>query len=282
MQSFVINSAFPPSLKTEAAPPPPASPKPYLSMSEEATNHRQDHAEDPSPPPPPPQSYLLHSINATIVIRQLPSQGISFQLWPAAASLVSLLDHRTDSPALSSLLSSSNRRLRLLELGSGTGLVGIAAAALLGASVTVTDLPRVLPNLRFNADANAAAVAARGGEVRVAALSWGDAAEMEGVGGDFDVVVGSDLVYHDHLYEPLLETLRFLLLRREREEEREREVVFVMAHLKRWKKESAFFKRANKFFRVEVVHRDGPINGDRVGVNVYKFVRRGAAVEVSK
>ncbi|KAH6827276.1 putative methyltransferase family protein [Perilla frutescens var. hirtella] len=223
--------------------------------------------------PPPPQSYLLHSINSTIAIRQLPSQGISFQLWPAAAALVALLDRQTQSTSLSCLTTTNSRRLRILELGSGTGLVGIAAAALLGASVTVTDLPHVLPNLQFNVNGNAGIVEPRGGEVRVAAVSWGDVQQMEGVGREFDVILGSDVVYHDHLYEPLLQTLKFFLTRGEREE---REVVFVMAHLKRWKKESAFFKRANKFFDVEIIHRDSPSNGARVGVNFYKFVTRAA------
>ncbi|KAL7131891.1 hypothetical protein ABFS83_12G035400 [Erythranthe nasuta] len=222
------------------------------------------------------QSYPLHSINSAVVIRQLPSQGLSFQLWPAATTLYTLLDrHRSGDAAqptpLSALLTSPDRRLRILELGSGTGLVGIAAAALLGATVTVTDLPRVLPNLQYNVDANAGILAAAGGggTVGVAALAWGDRSHMEAVGVDYDIVLGSDVVYHDNLYEPLLQTLKFFLL------ESEKRIVFVMAHLKRWKKESAFFKKAKKLFDVDVIHTDSPSDGGRVGVNVYRFVRRG-------
>ncbi|KAI3451698.1 hypothetical protein Pfo_008363 [Paulownia fortunei] len=223
------------------------------------------------------QSYHLHSINSTITIRQLPSQGISFQLWPAAATLVTLLDrHRSCNPGnatpLSSLFNSCGslqRRLRVLELGSGTGLVGIAAAALLGANVTVTDLPHVLPNLQFNVAANAGILELHGGAVDAAALKWGDTKDMEGIGREYDVILGSDVVYHDHLYEPLLETLRFFLLGSGQK------VVFLMGHLKRWKKESAFFKKANKFFDVEVIHTDSPSSGARVGVTVYQFVRNG-------
>ncbi|KAL8474447.1 hypothetical protein ACS0TY_031060 [Phlomoides rotata] len=213
------------------------------------------------------QSYLLPSINSTLFIRQLSSQGLSFQLWPAAASLVALLDRQ--SACLFGCSPAQARRLRILELGSGTGLVGIAAAALLGARVTVTDLPHVLPNLQFNVDANAAALGLRGGAVEVAPLSWGETQQMDAVGRDYDVVLGSDVVYHDHLYEPLLQTLRYYLL------ESDNSVVFVMAHLKRWKKESAFFKKAKKKFDVEIIHADAPCNGSRVGVTVYRFVRRG-------
>ncbi|KAK6128445.1 hypothetical protein DH2020_037813 [Rehmannia glutinosa] len=195
------------------------------------------------------------------------------KLWPAATTLVNLLDRhsRRESTPLSSLFTTgaAQRRLRLLELGSGTGMVGIAAAVLLGASVTVTDLPHVLPNLQFNVDANAGILDLHGGSVDVAALSWGEIQEMERIGRDYDVIVGSDVVYHDHLYEPLLETLRFFLLGSEKK------VVFLMAHLKRWKKESTFFKKAKKYFDVEVIHTDSPCNGSRVGVNVYTFVKRG-------
>ncbi|CAK9152400.1 unnamed protein product [Ilex paraguariensis] len=224
------------------------------------------------------QHYYITSIHSTVIIRQLPSQGLSFQLWPAAATLVTLLDrHRCDpsngttplSPTLSAFSSTSGescRQIRILELGSGTGLVGIAAAAILNASVMVTDLPHVLPNLRYNAGANADVVAVNGGSIDVAPLRWGENDDMEAVGRDYDLILGTDVVYYNHLYDPLLETLRFLLIGSGKK------TVFLMAHLKRWKKESAFFKKAKKLFDVEIIHRDDPYNGSRVGVVVYRFV----------
>ncbi|KAG5535880.1 hypothetical protein RHGRI_023601 [Rhododendron griersonianum] len=205
----------------------------------------------------PNQQHQLHylpSLHSTVVIRQLPSQGLSFQLWPAATSLFSLLDLHRSHPSTSPLspsLSSPSPRLRILELGSGTGLVGITAALTLSADVTVTDLPHVLPNLEFNARANSDVLARHGGSVEVAALCWGEVDQMEGlVGREYDLVLGSDVVYHDHLYDPLLRTLGFFLVKGRR-------TVFVMAHLRRWKKEAVFFKRARKMFDVEVIHRDG-------------------------
>ena len=230
-----------------------------------------------------PQQHYVRSIDSTVVIRQLPSQGISFQLWPAATTLVTLLDHHRCDPSnspLSSTLLDQRRSLNILELGSGTGLVGIAAAATLGANVTVTDLPHVTTNLQFNAEANTAVLAANGGTVHVAPLRWGEADDVNLIGRDFDLVLASDVVYHDHLYEPLLETLRLLLLvdregqSQSQTEKKETETVFVMAHLKRWKKDSVFFKKARKLFHVEVLHVDRPSQGSRVGVVVYRFARK--------
>ncbi|KAM7529713.1 hypothetical protein LguiB_033123 [Lonicera macranthoides] len=253
-----------------------------LLSDSSTTNNPNDDDDVPSPSPgqlPMLQlenkDYYFKSIKSTVVIQQLPSQGLSFQLWPAATTLVTLLDnhrcHPTTTSPLSALLNTlqSPRRLRILELGSGTGLVGIAAAAILGANVTVTDLPHVIPNLQFNAEANSAVLAIHGGSVDVAALDWGENEHMEAIGREFDLIIGSDVVYHDHLYEPLIETLRFFMLGSEMK------IVFLMGHLKRWKKECVFFKKAKKHFDVEVLHTDSPVNGSRVGVIVYRFEAKG-------
>lgn len=216
------------------------------------------------------QHFELRSINSQLVIHHQPSQGLSFQLWPAAAALAALLDaHRLD-PAGSPLgpLLPRRRPLRLLELGSGTGLAGLAAAAALGADVTLSDLPRVVANLRLNADSNAAAVSAGGGRVEVRALRWGRREDAEGL--EFDLVMASDVVYHDHLYQPLLDTLAWLLL----SPAGGGGGGFLMAHLRRWKKESVFFGKARRMFRVAVVHADPPAAGARRGVVVYHFARK--------
>ncbi|KAL2333703.1 hypothetical protein Fmac_014916 [Flemingia macrophylla] len=222
-------------------------------------------------PPNQPLRLLLHhplpSIQSTLSIRQLPSEGLSFQLWPAATALVSLLDSRRADPSASPLSAALRGRRRILELGSGTGIVGIAAAATLPADVTLTDLPHVVPNLRFNAEANAGVVGSSGGSVSVAALRWGDAGDVAAIGREFDLIVASDVVYHDHLYEPLLETLRLMMAGGSGSE-----VAFLMAHMKRWKKESAFFKKARKHFNVDVLHTHTPSHPSRVGVLIYRFL----------
>lgn len=61
----------------------------------------------------------------------------------------------------------------VLELGSGTGVVGIAAACS-GAHVVATDRAGVLPLLRGNVQLNAAQIQAAGGSVRVMEYDWGE------------------------------------------------------------------------------------------------------------
>ncbi|XP_020881883.1 protein-lysine methyltransferase METTL21D, partial [Arabidopsis lyrata subsp. lyrata] len=216
----------------------------------------------------------INSIESTVVIRQLPSQGIAFKLWLPATTLVTLLDNYRRDPNTSPLTrtfssfqsdgSDSSSPINIFELGSGTGIVGIAAAATLGANVTVTDLPNVIENLKFNVDANAEVVARFGGKVHVASLRWGEINDVEVLGQNVDLILASDVVYHERLYDPLLKTLRFLLLEGSKRE-------FLMAHLKRWKKESIFFKKARRFFDVDVIHCDDPQEGSRIGVVVYRF-----------
>ncbi|XP_058076831.1 uncharacterized protein LOC131225327 isoform X2 [Magnolia sinica] len=216
------------------------------------------------------EHYVIRSSTpnpTTLIIRQLPSQGLSFQLWPAASTLMSFLDQSSSSSSNSPFLSSiSQRPIRILELGSGTGLVGIAAAAILGAHVTITDLPHVLPNLQFNANTNATAVASNSGVVDVRCLRWGEPEDMASIGHQFHLLLASDVVYHDHLFHPLLQTLSFFL---------QGDVGLVMAHLRRWKKDSAFFKKAKKLFDVTMIHRDDPLPGSRTGVVVYHFAEKG-------
>ncbi|KAG9444219.1 hypothetical protein H6P81_015559 [Aristolochia fimbriata] len=214
--------------------------------------------------------HKLASINSKVAIRQLPSQGLSFQLWPAASTFVSLFDgykqQPKESPLFPVLSSISTNPIRILELGSGTGLAGIAAAALLGAHVTLSDLPHVLPNLQFNAEANAGVVSAsEGGDIRVQALRWGEAQDVASL-GRYDLVMAADVVYHDHLFEPLLQTLSWLLLRGGSCGS------FLMAHLRRWKKDSVFFGKARKLFKIDVIHSDPPLPGARIGVTMLSWI----------
>ncbi|CAD0088118.1 unnamed protein product, partial [Aureobasidium vineae] len=98
----------------------------------------------------------------------------------------------------------------ILELGAGTGLVGIAAAAVLGANVLLTDLPEIVPNLERNIASNRDMIESRNGSARAAMLDWTvpekiicpeDAEEprrplvAEGKSSRYSLVVAADPIY---------------------------------------------------------------------------------------
>jgi predicted nicotinamide N-methyase len=99
---------------------------------------------------------------------------------------------------------------RVVEVGSGTGIVGLAAA-LLGGAVSLTDIPYCLPNLRRVVARNAVALRGRpGASAVVRELDW---TRPEAAGEDIrrpDLVVGADVVWIPSLVGPLARTLAWL------------------------------------------------------------------------
>lgn len=61
---------------------------------------------------------------------------------------------------------------KVLELGSGTGLVGLAAAAIWQCKVHLTDLPEIVSNLKYNAEQNSSVIEDRGGWSTTEVLDW--------------------------------------------------------------------------------------------------------------
>ncbi|KAM6979944.1 uncharacterized protein mettl21ca [Aplochiton taeniatus] len=121
-------------------------------------------------------------------------------IWPGALALCHYLD--------TNRLPVNLVDKEVLELGSGTGLVSIVAS-LLGASVTATDLPEVLPNLSSNVTRSTKQVTHRH-TPRVKALSWGYDLEETYPKSvyRYDYVLAADVVYaHDFVVE-LLGTMK--------------------------------------------------------------------------
>lgn len=73
-----------------------------------------------------------------------------------------------------------------------------------GGDVTITDLPLALEQIQGNVHANVPA----GGRAQVCALSWG--IDQHVFPGNYDLVLGSDIVYLEPTFPLLLGTLQHL------------------------------------------------------------------------
>lgn len=146
-----------------------------------------------------------------LLIRQKPKEslalGTGVAVWDAGRVLATLVS----SESLSPLRPGSS----VLELGSGTGVVGLACAAAGASRVVLTDLSRMLPLLRDNA-ASTNSLLSRGPVVAVAELEWGVTGVDQFKAAHFpepaepDAIVGADVVFIESQITPLLTVLKAL------------------------------------------------------------------------
>ncbi|XP_075055431.1 EEF1A lysine methyltransferase 3 [Mixophyes fleayi] len=121
------------------------------------------------------------------------SLGVAAQVWDAALHLCEYFEEQK----------LNFKGKKIIELGAGTGIVGILVS-LLGGHVTLTDLPQILPQIKKNVSANVPSDHL----LNVSALSWG--LDQELFPQDYDFVVGADIVYLKETYDLLLHTLQHL------------------------------------------------------------------------
>lgn len=101
--------------------------------------------------------------------------------------------------------------LRVLELGAGTGVVGMGLASSEKLKVVLTDHSDAIDWLSQNVEMNRKLL---GDRAMVVPLTWGDERHISNILSmpepNFDFIVGSDLTYNPNSHEALLMTLKRL------------------------------------------------------------------------
>ncbi|XP_032882459.1 protein-lysine methyltransferase METTL21D [Amblyraja radiata] len=138
-------------------------------------------------------------------LRQRAVGGVGAVVWDAALVLAKYLERAW--PRLgdgSADGGGGGARPVVVELGAGTGLVGLMAASL-GANVTVTDLEELQDLLNVNINDNKHLVT---GSIQAKVLKWGET--ITDLPSDPDYILVADCIYYEQSLEPLLRTIKDL------------------------------------------------------------------------
>ncbi|XP_034545857.1 EEF1A lysine methyltransferase 3-like [Notolabrus celidotus] len=171
--------------------------------------------------------------------------GVAAPVWESALQLCCYFEEQ----------SLELRGKRIIELGAGTGVVGILAARM-GAVVTLTDLPLVLPQLQSNISANMPPSGWPNTYPTVLPLSWGE--DQMNFPSDWDLVLGADIVYLSETYPLLVETLAHLC--------QSGSLVYLSSKMRKEHGTQRFYEDyLPGKFNVELVHHDEIQN-----INIYR------------
>jgi len=103
-------------------------------------------------------------------------------------------------------------RPRVLELGSGTGLVGLSAALTWQDNVSevmLTDLPEIVPNLQKNVELNQHLLQRGTPRVRSRVLDWSDKSDAPKTANEaYAVILAADPIYSPEHPAMLVDTVR--------------------------------------------------------------------------
>ncbi|XP_027028195.1 protein-lysine methyltransferase METTL21D isoform X1 [Tachysurus fulvidraco] len=145
---------------------------------------------------------------SVLKVYQCSTGDVGCVVWDAAIVLSKYLETEqfcNFRSGVSTCSSSTWSSKHMIELGAGTGVVGIMAASL-GANVTVTDLEDLQPLLQLNIQENQELF--RAGSITAKVLKWGENVT------DFlphpDYILMADCIYYEKSVVPLVETLKLL------------------------------------------------------------------------
>lgn len=137
------------------------------------------------------------------------SKHLGTTVWDASMVLIKYLERNCRKGRF---CPSKLRGKRVIELGAGCGVAGFGLA-MLGCHVISSDQKEVLPLLQRNVERNVSNIVQLNpssdtfGSIKVVELDWGNVDHIQAVGPPFDYIVGTDVVYSEHLLEPLLQTI---------------------------------------------------------------------------
>lgn len=172
--------------------------------------------------------------------------GVAAVVWDAAEVLANFIE--VSEPNIV-------KNKSVIELGAGTGLVGMVAA-LMGGQVVITDRLEVINFLRSTVKQNLPEYIFQQTVVEV--LDW--TTDREKHTETYDVILGADIVYIEDSFEDLLKTLLKLS---------HRDTVIFLSCRIRYDRDTNFLQRLSEFFVIEKI-----LYNNCMDVNLFKAIKK--------
>ncbi|WVQ70537.1 hypothetical protein IAR50_000056 [Cryptococcus sp. DSM 104548] len=157
---------------------------------------------------------------------------------------------------------------KILELGSGTGLVGLVTAMIEPSSeIWITDQAPLLDLMETNTRSN---LGEENSTVHVAEFNWGEPVSSSIPIEDIEVVLAADCVYSEPAFPLLVQTLCDVA-------PLGKNIEILFSYNKRRKADKKFFAMLKKHFTKAVVEDDKPGEKERYGregVSLMRLTRR--------
>ncbi|XP_037097991.1 protein-lysine methyltransferase METTL21D [Syngnathus acus] len=140
---------------------------------------------------------------SVLTVSQCYMGDVGCVVWDAAIVLAKYLETQQFYDPTSGVNLWAGRRV--VELGAGTGVVGMMAATI-GADVSVTDLEDLQTLLKVNIQDNQTLIST--GSITAKVLKWGE--DVSGFLPPPHYVLMADCIYYEQSITPLVETLKLL------------------------------------------------------------------------
>ncbi|GAB7344068.1 hypothetical protein MBLNU457_1981t1 [Dothideomycetes sp. NU457] len=145
-------------------------------------------------------------------------ESIARHLWDGSLALTAYIDQvvalqaETSMPLLErALITATYKKLNVIELGCGCGVVGIALSQTVpDCDVLLTDLPEVDELVARNIEAASPAMSSH---IEFAALDWDAPLPSAVQSRNFDIIVAAECIYNTDSIPPLVKTLTALVQR---------------------------------------------------------------------
>ncbi|CAO1616917.1 unnamed protein product [Sympodiomycopsis kandeliae] len=189
------------------------------------------------------------------------TNGCGGKIWPAAQVLGSYILGKKEQ------LSSSWNGKTIIELGSGTGLIGFLVAKMkINTKIWITDQDVMIDLMKENMELNNGA---QMDPCYIAELNWGEPIpatekDQQRIPAKPDVLLLADCVYLESAFQPLVDTMRDLSTT-------ETEILF--CYQKRRKADKRFFGLLKRHFTFADITDDDPARTqqyNRAGTRLYR------------